>query len=133
MQIKYASSGSPFEKSIGFSRAKRIGNHISVSGTAPIAEDGTVACPGDLYGQTKCCLKIIQNAIEAVDGTLEHVIRTRVFLKDITIWEEAAKAHGEFFAEIRPACTFVEVSALIDNQWLIEIEADCIVDSKGNH
>jgi enamine deaminase RidA (YjgF/YER057c/UK114 family) len=127
MTRKNVSSGSPFEHSIGFSRASRIGNFISVSGTAPIAPDGSTACPGDAYGQTDCCLKIIQKAIEDAGGRLEDVIRTRVMLTDISKWEEAAKAHGEFFAEILPACTFVEVSRLIGADWLVEIEADCIV------
>ncbi|MEO0490503.1 MAG: RidA family protein [Cyanobacteria bacterium J06659_2] len=121
------SSGSPMEQPIGFSRASRIGNQIAVAGTAPIAPDGSTACPGDVYGQTHCCLTIIRKAIEEAGGRLDHVIRTRVMLKDISRWEEAAKAHGEFFAEIRPACTFVEVSGFINDDWLVELEADCVV------
>lgn len=121
------SSGSPMEQPIGFSRASRIGNLISVAGTAPIALDGSTASPGDVYGQTNCCLKIIHQAIEEAGGKLEDVIRTRVMLTDISRWEEAAKAHGEFFAEIRPACTFVEVSGFIKEDWLVELEADCVV------
>jgi enamine deaminase RidA (YjgF/YER057c/UK114 family) len=122
------SSGSPFEPIIGFSRAVRIGNIIAVAGTAPIAPDGGVAAPDDLYGQTKRCLEIIQQAIEAAGGKLENVIRTRVMLTDIELWEFAAKAHGEFFGDIRPACTFVEISRLINSAWLVEIEADCVLD-----
>ncbi|MEM9008739.1 MAG: Rid family hydrolase, partial [Cyanobacteria bacterium P01_F01_bin.86] len=98
------------ERPIGFSRASRIGNLIAVAGTAPIEADGSTACPGDVYGQTHCCLKIIHSAIKEAGGTLENVIRTRVMLTDMARWEEAAKAHGAFFSDIRPACTFVEVS-----------------------
>lgn len=115
------------EKPIGFSRAVRIANLISIAGTAPIADDGSTDCLGDVYGQTYCCLSIIHKAIQDAGGTLGDVIRTRVMLTDISRWEEAAKAHGEFFSEIRPACTFVEVSRFIKEDWLVEIEADCIV------
>ena len=121
------SSGSPFEKPIGFSRAVRIGDLIAVSGTAPLNEDGTTAYPGNLYQQTKRCLEIIVKAVLEAGGKADDIIRTRVFLKDISRWEEAAKAHGELFGEIRPACTFVEISKLIGDDWLVEIEADCYV------
>ncbi len=127
MQRKNISSGSPFEKPIGFSRAVRIGNTIAVSGTAPIAEDGSNASVGDVYGQTKRCLEIIKTAIEEAGGQLKDVIRTRIMLTDISNWEKAAQAHGEFFADIRPASTLVEVSSLINKEWLVEIEADCII------
>jgi enamine deaminase RidA (YjgF/YER057c/UK114 family) len=100
---------------------------ISVSGTAPIADDGSPAFPGDLYNQTKRCLAIIEKAIQDAGGTLENVIRTRMFLTDISRWEEAARAHGEFFSEIRPAATMVEINGLINPEWLVEMEADCIV------
>jgi len=125
---KNISSGSPFEKPIGFSRAVRIGNLLAISGTAPIAPDGSTAHPGNLYEQTRTCLTIIRNAIENAGGRLENVIRTRVMLTDISRWKEAARAHGEFFSEIRPASTFMEVKNLIDPEWLVEIEADCVVD-----
>ncbi len=122
------SSGSEYEEPIGFSRAVRIGNLISVSGTAPIAKDGTTACPGDLYNQTKKCIEIIEKAIVDAGGHLSDVIRTRIYLKDISIWKEAAKAHGEYFSAIRPACTFVGIKDLIRQDWLVEIEADCVVE-----
>jgi enamine deaminase RidA (YjgF/YER057c/UK114 family) len=121
------SSGSAYEKPIGFSRAVRIGNIISVAGTAPIADDGTTAHPGDLYNQTKRCLEIMKKAITDADGKLENVIRTRIFLKDISEWEKAAKAHGEYFSEIRPACSFIEVKGFIKDDWMIETEADCVI------
>jgi enamine deaminase RidA (YjgF/YER057c/UK114 family) len=131
MTRKNVSSGSPFEKPIGFSRATRIGNIIAVAGTAPVAPDGSTASPGDAYGQTKRCLEIIQKAIEDADGSLQDVIRTRIMMTDISRWEEAAKAHGEMFGDIRPACTFVEVSKFIKEDWLVELEADCVVSSLG--
>ena len=122
------SSGSQYEKPIGFSRAIRIGNRISVAGTAPIADDGSPAHPGDVYNQTRRCLHIIETAIKEAGGALENVIRTRVYLKNADSWEMAAKAHGEFFSEIRPACTFVEVSRFIDPEWMVEIEAECQIE-----
>jgi len=127
---KKISSGSPLEEPIGFSRAVRIGQFIAVSGTAAIAPDGSPAHPGDLYGQTKYCLEIMKKAIEDAGGQLENVIRTRIMLKDISSWREAAQAHGEFFASIRPACTFVEVKGFIDPAWLVETEADCVIQDE---
>jgi enamine deaminase RidA (YjgF/YER057c/UK114 family) len=127
---KLISSGSPYEPTIGFSRAVRVGNIVAVSGTAPIAPDGAVAAPGDLYAQTRRCLEIIAAAISNAGLGLDSVIRTRVMLTDISRWEEAARAHGEMFGEIRPASTFVEVKQLIRREWLVEIEADCVADSK---
>ena len=126
---KLISSGSPFEPKIGFSRAVRIGPFVAVAGTAPIATDGRVAAPGDVYGQTRRCLEIISQAIGDAGLGLQSVIRTRVMLTDISRWEEAARAHGEVFSGIRPASTFVEVKGLINRDWLVEIEADCVADT----
>jgi enamine deaminase RidA (YjgF/YER057c/UK114 family) len=120
------SSGSPFERPIGFSRAVRVGHLIFVAGTAPIAADGTTACPGDVYGQTLRCLEIIASAIKEAGGSPSDVVRTRVMLTDISRWEEAGRAHGEYFSKIRPACTFVEVKGFIRSDWLVELEADCV-------
>lgn len=127
MPRQLISSGSPFEKSIGFSRAVRQGNTITVSGTAPIAPGGGTAYPGDLYRQTRTCIDIIKAAVERAGGHLTDVVRTRIMLTDIERWKEAAKAHGEAFGEIRPAATFVEVSRFIDPDWLVEMEADAVV------
>ena len=126
---KLVSSGSPFEPRIGFSRAVRVGSIVAVSGTAPIAPDGSVAAPGDVYGQTRRCLDIIARAVGEAGLGLHSVIRTRVMLTDISRWEEAARAHGEVFSTVKPACTFVEVKRLIDPGWLVEIEADCVDES----
>lgn len=130
MKKKRISSGSPFEKPIGFSRAVRIGNIISVSGTAAIAPDGSTMHSNDVYGQTKYCIEIMKKAIEEAGGSLSNVIRTRIMLTDITKWEDAAKAHGEFFSKIRPACTFVEVKGFVRPDWLVETEADCVLDNE---
>ena len=127
MQRQLVSSGSPYEPTIGFSRAVRVGPHIAVSGTAPIAEGGGVACPGDLYGQTKRCLEIIEKAVNDAGGKREHIVRTRMFLKEMKNWQEAGRAHGEFFRDIRPAATMIQIVQAIDPGWLVEIEADAIV------
>ena len=123
---KLVSSGSHLEEQIGFSRACRVGNVISVSGTAPVKEGKTI-CVGDVYGQTKYCLELSIRAIKKAGGKSNDIIRTRIMLTDISRWKEAAKAHGEIFSEIRPACTFVEVSRFIDEAWLVEIEIDCVL------
>jgi enamine deaminase RidA (YjgF/YER057c/UK114 family) len=124
MERKIVSSGSPLEPQIGFSRAVRIGNQVSVAGTAPIAAAGGTAGVGDVYAQTVRCLTIIAEALAGVGASLNDVTRTRVMLTDISRWREAARAHGEIFSAIRPACTFVGVSAFIDPEWLVELEAD---------
>ncbi len=121
---KLITSGSKLEPQIGFSRAVRIGDLLAVSGTAPIAPDGSVSAPGDVYGQTRRCLEIILKALEDADLDTSHVIRTRVMLTDIEQWREAARAHGEVFGDARPATTFVEVSRFIDPSWLVELEVD---------
>ncbi|MBO8162792.1 MAG: RidA family protein [Brevibacillus sp.] len=121
------SSGSPFEEIIGMSRGVRLGHFLAISGTAPLLPDGTTACPGDVYGQTKRCLEIMQEAVEDAGGRLHDTVRIRVMLTDISRWEQAAKAHHEVFSEIRPACTFVEVKGFIRGDWLVETEADCLI------
>ena len=128
MSRKLVSSGSPLEPVIGFSRAVRVGNMIAIAGTAPIAASGGTASKGEVYGQTLRCIEIIGQALEEAGAGLEHVIRTRVMMTDITTWREAARAHGEAFGGIGPACTFVEVSGFVDPDWLVELEADAVVD-----
>ena len=128
MARKNITYNQPLEKEIGFSRAVRIGNMIAVTGTAPIAKDGSVHAPGNMYEQTKRCLEIIKDVVEQGGGELQNIIRTRVFITDIKLWKEAAKAHGEYFSKIQPACTFVEISGFINPGWLVEIEADAVVD-----
>jgi enamine deaminase RidA (YjgF/YER057c/UK114 family) len=127
MKRQRISSGSQYEQPIGLSRAVRVGPWIAVSGTAPIASDGSNAFPGDVYAQTKVCLEIMLRAIEDAGGSVEHVIRTRVMLVDIAHWKDAARAHGEVFGNLRPASTFVQIGRFIDPAWLVETEADCYV------
>ena len=122
------SSGSPFEEPIGFSRAVRIGNIIVVSGTAPIKPDGSTFAPGDVYKQTKYCIEIMKKAIEEAGGKIDNTIRTRIFLRDVTKWKEAAKAHGEFFSKIRPTSSFIGVKGFVNDEWLVETEADCVIE-----
>ena len=112
----------------GFHGAVRVGQIVAVSGTAPIAADGSVACPGDVSGQTRRCLEIIRDAVVDADLSFDTVVRTRIMLTDVSQWEAAARARGEFFAAIRPATTFVEVKGFIDREWLVEVEADCVAD-----
>jgi enamine deaminase RidA (YjgF/YER057c/UK114 family) len=113
---------------VGYSRAIRSGNIIEVSGTTAI-KDGKVAAEGDAYGQTLHILKIIGDALLQLGAGFGHVIRTRIYVTDITQWEAVAKAHGEVFREIRPACSMVQVAALIDPALLVEIEATAIINS----
>lgn len=125
------SSGSHLEPEIGFSRAVQVGAHIAISGTAPIAPDGISTVGRDVYEQTKRCLEIIEQAITESGGSLANITRTRVMLTDITRWKEAARAHGERFSGIRPACTFVQVVGFIDPKWLVEVEADAVISTNG--
>lgn len=112
---------------LGFSRAVRVGNLVFVSGCAPIAPDGSVAAPGDVKGQTKRCFEIIEAALVEAGADLKHIVRTRVFLTDMTRWREAGEVHGELFKDIEPACSFLGTNALINPGWLVEIEADAVI------
>ncbi|MFC1414390.1 RidA family protein [Streptacidiphilus sp. N1-12] len=127
MDRQTVSSGSPLEPQIGFSRAVRKGAHVAVAGTAPIGDDGTTVGRGDVYAQTVRCLDIAEAALKAAGASIEDVVRTRIMLTDVTAWKEAARAHGERFASVRPACTVVEVSRFIDIDWLVEVEIDAIL------
>lgn len=119
-------SGSPYEPVIGFSRAIVAGNHVSVSGTAPIMPDGGEP-PADAYSQTKRCLEIIVAALAEAGASAADVVRTRTYLVDAADWEEVGRAHGEVFADVRPASTMVVVSGLLDRRWRVEIEADAVL------
>jgi enamine deaminase RidA (YjgF/YER057c/UK114 family) len=125
-----ASSGSPFEASIGFSRAIRVGNRILVSGTAPVEPDGT-STPGNAEAQADRCLKIIVEAVETLGGTAADIVRTRMFLVDPADGEAVGRAHGRVFSEIRPASTMVAGAVLLRPEWRVEIEAEAIVDDAG--
>jgi len=124
-------SGSPYEPRIGFSRAVRVGNFVSVAGTAPIGPDRNTVGVGDPAAQTRRCLEIIRAALEKAGASLNDVIRTRIFLTRVADWEQVGAVHGEFFRDIRPASTMVQVAQLLDPDWLVEIEADAIVDANA--
>lgn len=121
------SSGSYLEPIIGFSRAVRVGNFIAVGGTAPIAAGGGTAAKGDVYGQAKRIFEIIGKALDDAGAGFEHVVRTRVILTDMALWNEAARAHAEVFGDIRPVTTTMAVSGFVDPDWLIEIEVDAVL------
>jgi len=130
---KLISSGSPYEPKVGISRAVRVGNIIAVSGTAPLGSDGrrTVAI-GDAGAQARQCLEIIASALEKAGVSLRQVVRTRTLLVRIEDWHAVATVHGEFFGEIRPANTIMQVTRFIDPDWLVEFEADAVVDNEQN-
>jgi enamine deaminase RidA (YjgF/YER057c/UK114 family) len=130
MKRQLISSGSPFEPAIGFSRAVRVGNWISVSGTAPIGPDGKAVNPKSPAAQARRCFEIIQTALAAAGASLTDVVRTRMFLTHMADWEDVGRVHGEFFGDVRPASTIVEVSRFIDPDWRVEIEADAVVASQ---
>jgi len=119
-------SGSPFEPVIGFSRAVVEGHHVLVAGTAPIMPDGGEP-PPDVFGQARRVLEIIVAALGEAGAGPEHVVRTRTYLTDARDWEEAGRAHGEVFADIRPASTMIVVSGFLDPRWRVEMEADAIL------
>jgi enamine deaminase RidA (YjgF/YER057c/UK114 family) len=125
---RHFSSGSPFEPKLGISRAIRSGRSISVSGTAPLGPDGKTVAIGDPAGQARRCLQIIQSAIEGLGGTMSDVTRTRTLLTRIEDWEKVGLVHGEFFRDVRPANTIMQVVRFIDPEWLVEIEADAIIE-----
>jgi len=125
---QHVSTGSPFEPKVGISRAVRAGNIIAVTGTAPLGKDGKTVAKGNAAGQTRRCLEIIQSAIEGLGGKLSDVTRTRILLTRIEDWEQVAAVHGEFFNNIRPANTIMQVVRFIDPDWLVEIEADAVVE-----
>ncbi len=123
LRQKY-SSGTKWESIVGYSRAVRVGQRIYVTGTTATDEDGNIVGIGDPYTQTVQVIRNLEKALLALDASLEHVVRTRMFVTDISRWEDYGRAHGKFFGEIMPATTMVEVSKLIDPTMLIEIEAD---------
>ena len=127
MNRKNISSGTPWESIVGYSRAVRIGNHIWVAGTTATDEHGRVVGKGNAAEQTRYALQKIERALEEAGASLTAVVRTRMFVTHIADWETIGRVHGEFFGEVRPAATMVEVSRLIDVEHLVEIEVDAYI------
>jgi enamine deaminase RidA (YjgF/YER057c/UK114 family) len=129
---KLVSSGSPYEPRVGISRAVRVGPFVSVAGTAPLGPDGRTVGRGDVATQARRCFEIIAAALDGAGASLRHVVRTRILLTRIDDWEAVAAVHGEVFRDIRPVNTIMQVSRFIDPEWLLEIEADAVIDDAEN-
>ena len=127
MSRQLISSGAPWESIVGYSRAVKVGAHVWVAGTTATDEQGQVVGRGDAGAQTRYALQKIERALSEAGASLEHVVRSRMFVTDISQWEAIGRVHGEFFANIRPAATMVEVSRLIDPDHLVEIEVDVFI------
>jgi enamine deaminase RidA (YjgF/YER057c/UK114 family) len=128
MNFERVFSKAPWEEKVGYCRALKAGNHIYVTGTAPIDEAGTgVHKPGDAYAQALRCLELIERALAQLGASRKNVVRTRMFVTDISRWADYGRAHGEFFRADKPTTTMVEIKSLIDPKMLIEIEADAVV------
>ena len=126
MERRLVAAESPFAATVGYSRAVRVGPHVHVAGTAPIMPAGADP-PAGAYAKAKRCLEIIVGALAEVGAAPGDVVRTRAYLTEAEDWEEVGRAHGELFAEIRPATAFIVVSSLLDRRWRVEIEADAVV------
>lgn len=123
------STGATWEPIVGYSRAVRVGSYVAVSGSAALDQNGELVGAGDAYEQARQCIRVIEDSLARAGASLRDVVRTRIFVTDIELWEQIGKAHGEAFGDVMPATAMVEVSRLIDPEMLVEIEADAIVGS----
>ena len=130
MRHQLVSSGSPYEPRVGISRAVRAGPLLVVSGTAPLGPDGRTVAAGDPAAQARRCFEIVRAALESAGASLADVVRTRILLTRIQDWDAVAQVHGEFFRDIRPANTIMQVTRFIEADWLVEIEADAVVSER---
>jgi len=128
MTRQHVSSGGPWEAVVGYSRAIRTGDQVFVAGTTAAQPDGSVFGGSDVYLQAKCCFEIIEAALREAGAEMRHVVRTRMFVVDISQWEAVGRAHGEFFRGVKPVATMVQVVALISPELLVEIEVDAVID-----
>ncbi|MBL0131429.1 MAG: RidA family protein [Chitinophagaceae bacterium] len=129
MERKNYSSGAKWEDIVGYSRAVKVGNVVEVTGTVAVEENSLLVCKGDAYGQTKFIIEKIEKVLHRAGASLKDVVRTRMFVTDISRWEEYGKAHGEFFKDIKPCTSMIEVKGLIAPEYLVEIEATAIISS----
>ena len=127
---KSVSTGSPYEPLIGISRAVRIGRIIAVAGTAPLGPDGKTVAPGDPAAQARRCFEIARSALEKLGASLRDVVRTRILLTRIEDWKEVAEVHGDFFRDVRPVNTIMQIARFIDPEWLVEVEVDAVVGAE---
>lgn len=127
MRRTHVSSGTEWESTVGYSRAVRVGDRVVVSGTTATGDDGELVGEGDPHAQAMQAFRNVESALESADASLSDVVRTRMFVADAAEWEQIGRAHGEFFSDVKPAATMVEVAGFVDDEMLVEVEAEAVV------